>query len=218
MDKTLFNVMNLYEKRSFLSRFFLYRSLQVIPYQKIESHVSREGNILDFGCGHGLFTNLMALSSKRRDVIGCDIDEHKVKIALKTIQSRKNVHFYKEDIMNYNEKFTSITIVSVLYLIPYKKQEEILRHLINLLAEDGKLIIVEFDKKPKWKYYWGYMREYLMTSIYTKNEGLYYRSSNEYFSLFKRFNLDTKVYPLGMSMYPSVIYVCSKNIYSNKPS
>ena len=114
--------------------------------------------------------------------------------------------------MDFNEKFSAITIVSVLYLISYEKQEEILCNLVNLLAVNGKLIIGEFEKYPKWKYYWGYLREYLMTAFYTKSEGLFYRSSHEYFSLFKRFNLETQVYPLGMTMFPSVLYVCSKKI------
>ena len=169
------NLLSLYNENPFWSRYYINQSLKVIPYQKIDSYVPNKGKILDFGCGHGIFANLMSLSSNNRLVVGCDIDEHKIDIALNTIQDRKNICFINDNIMDIDEKFDGITIISVLYLIPYEKQEEILRHLVDLLAEDGKLIIVEFDKEPKWKYYWGFLREYLMTSFYTKSEGLFYR-------------------------------------------
>lgn len=212
MDKIFSELLTLYQESTILSKIFIKRSLSVIPYLKIESYVPEKGKILDFGSGHGIFSNIMALRSSKRNVTGCDIDDHKIKIAAKTIYNRKNIHFCKKDIMDFHENFDVVVMISILYLISYDKQEKILRHILSLLTENGKLIIVEFDKKPKWKYYFGYFRELLMTTVYTKREGLFFRSSDEYFSLFRQLNLSTEKYCLHMPMYSAVIYVCSKQV------
>ena len=193
-----------------MNRLFLRQSLKVIPYLQIETYVPKKGKVIDFGCGHGLLSNILAIGSDHRNVIGCDIDPRKIEIANKSIKHRRNIYFQNGCILDLKDKLSGIIALSVLYLIPFNKQEELINRFLNMLDENGRLIIVEFDKKPVWKFYWGYLREYMMKVIYTKSEGLFFRSKNEYLDLFAKFNLNTHIYTLNMLMYPSILYVCTK--------
>jgi 2-polyprenyl-6-hydroxyphenyl methylase/3-demethylubiquinone-9 3-methyltransferase len=203
-------VLSLYDECSYINRLFIRQSLKVIPYLQIETYVPKKGKVIDFGCGHGLFTNILAICSDQRNVIGCDIDSRKIQIAERSVKYRRNICFLNECRLNSKVKLSGIIALSVLYLIPFKKQEDLIRQFISMLDEKGRLIIVEFDKKPLFKFYWGYLREYLMKVIYTKSEGLFFRSKNEYLDLFDTLNLNVRFYSLNMSMYPSIVYVCTK--------
>jgi len=54
---------------------------RLCPLQRIADHVPPHGRVLDVGCGHGLFGNLLALESARRQVVGVDPMASKIAVA-----------------------------------------------------------------------------------------------------------------------------------------
>ena len=54
---------------------------RLCPFKAIAEHVPRSGDLLEFGCGHGLFSIFLAAESASRRVFGCDIDRAKIAVA-----------------------------------------------------------------------------------------------------------------------------------------
>ena len=51
------------------------------PLRAVEELIPRSGTVLDFGCGHGLFSFILAATSPDRHVVGVDIDAAKIQSA-----------------------------------------------------------------------------------------------------------------------------------------
>jgi len=68
MDKMLSDLLELYKSSSVFSKYFLKKSVEVIPYKNIESHLPVKGKILDYGCGQGLVAARLAHRAKAIDL------------------------------------------------------------------------------------------------------------------------------------------------------
>jgi len=53
----------------------------------IEAEVPRRGRVLDLGCGHGLFSLLLAATSPERQVTGVDVDGDKLGLARRAAEA-----------------------------------------------------------------------------------------------------------------------------------
>lgn len=209
------DIRNIYKDCNKFDYAFIRIATSLVPYEKIADSVQlKKGSLLDIGCGHGIFSNAVSLKNPDLQVCGCDIDRSKIIKALKTVGERYNIVFRHEnalDVMAGN-KYDVIVFLAVLYLIPYKEQEHLIRAAVDTLNPHGKLMVIEFDDKPRWKYLLGYLQERLMVSLYTKGAGLYYRSAEEYSTLMRDLGLNNiSVNSLNMLYHPSVLIEAQRN-------
>lgn len=186
------------------------------PFEVIERFVPDDGFIADLGCGTGLFTNLMAIKSKMRRIIGIDIDERKIKEAAKSLHNDLNIKFRKEDILSDNSHqlpYKCITILDVLCYFSDNKKRILLKRCYDRLGIDGMLILKDIEAKLHWKFIFTFLQEILMTKIFhfTLAEGLYFRSRSYHTALLKdigfyveNINL-SKGYP-----YSHILFICRK--------
>jgi 2-polyprenyl-6-hydroxyphenyl methylase/3-demethylubiquinone-9 3-methyltransferase len=184
----------------------------------IEAHVPRAGRILDVGCGHGLFTVLMALASPDRDVLGVDPSPAKIAAAQQVGTHVPNVAFmqgFADDAPP--GPYAAATITDVLYLLPRDVKAAILRRCHQVLTPDGVLVLKTNDKHPRWKYAVAYAQEKLMTTLgLTLSEhGLHFFSSEETLALLDEvgFRAERHVLP-SWTPYPHVVFVGRKKITS----
>lgn len=121
------------------------------PYEEVENLIPKSGTIVDLGCGEGIFTNFLALSSPKRKIIGVDIDKTRVKEADRGLS---NASFKVADATKIKiPKCDAIVLFHLLHhLRSYKDQEVLLHRCINTSKHGGKLLIVEVDKTPFLKY------------------------------------------------------------------
>lgn len=118
----------------------------ICPFLEMEKLIPSEGTILDVGCGIGIFSNLLSLSSSSRNVIGVDISEEKIKIASATIKNRTNIKFIRGDIHSIEiNDIHGIVMSDFLHHLPYDIQQRILNKLGERLKENGVLLIKEID-------------------------------------------------------------------------
>ncbi len=137
------------------------------PLSQIEPHVPTRGRILDLGCGHGLFSALMAVSSRDRSILGVDPSPAKTAVAEALMARLPNVRFYQGGIDDVTEGgLDAVTIIDVLYLLPRDEKVRILRRTRELLAPDGRLILKTNDTHPTWKYQVAKLQEKLMTGLH----------------------------------------------------
>jgi 2-polyprenyl-6-hydroxyphenyl methylase/3-demethylubiquinone-9 3-methyltransferase len=140
------------EESPFVRLFVLARHL-LAPLERVAGEVPTSGRILDLGCGHGLFVNLLALQSPGRQVLGVDPSPAKLEVARRSSAGLPNVRYQQGRIDDVAEGgWRAITILDVLYLLPDDEKLAVLRHCRSLLAPDGVLLLKTNDTNPRWKY------------------------------------------------------------------
>lgn len=142
----------LYRKNFFVFIFMRLRWAKILraPYKEIERLISKSAKIIDIGCGYGFFTNFLALSGPRRQVVGIDISGERIQRAYKKL---KNVQFMAGDIMDLKiDDCDAVVIIHMLHHLPsFQAQEELLKNCYNKLSRGGIIIVGEIDSKPFWK-------------------------------------------------------------------
>lgn len=125
------------------------------PWDRLLPLIPESGHILDFGCGHGLASFLLAEGSPDRRLVGTDIDVDKLDVARRAAH-RFGCHapvFPPGCTWSWSdETWDAILVTDVLYLLPAREREELLGALAATLAPGGVLVIKEVDQRPRWKY------------------------------------------------------------------
>jgi 2-polyprenyl-3-methyl-5-hydroxy-6-metoxy-1,4-benzoquinol methylase len=204
-----------YGKAASITRAYLKIKLKICPLIQLEEHFPKEGIIIDLGCGNGLFPNILSLGSSERQIIGLDLDEKKIAVANETKLPGKQITYQDGDVVEAEYPRGDVfTLVDVLYLIPYDKQEIILQKCYRSLPPGGNLIIKEMDKKPRWKYVWNLLQETLAVKLigFTLGERFYFRSQKDYADILQGIGFSVKSVPMHSGYwYPHIAYICTKS-------
>lgn len=186
---------------------------RVCPLPAIAAHVPDAGVILDLGCGHGLFAQLLARESSRREVIGVDLDAHKV--ALAQTLTLPNLRFVVGDVAETAvPPAQAVTIIDVFYLVPYDIQEQLLSVCAEKLAPGGVIVLKEMAEKPRWKVWLNWLEETLAVRVLKITVGgkFYFRPRAEWQAIFKRLGFTVQTIPLDRGYYhPHVVFVARKD-------
>ena len=86
--KILKKLLTVYREVPFYFKFHLIVRYILCPFLELEAIIPKKANIVELGCGSGIFTNLMSIKSSERDITGIDLDEEKISIAKKTVKNR----------------------------------------------------------------------------------------------------------------------------------
>ena len=205
--------LRLYDDQPLAVRTFVRTRNLLCPMSDVEVQVPREGRILELGCGHGLFSALMAVSSPQRSVVGVDPSSVKIGTASRMARRLRNVEFFQGSIDDVLEDgLNAIAIIDVLYLVPVEEKLRVLRRCHDLLGPEGRLILKTNDTHPVWKYRWAWFEEVLMTTLgLTMNRGsLHFIACTETTKLLLQAGFsDVKVNHLpSLLPYPHTLFSC----------
>ncbi len=183
------------------------------PFLEVEKLIPKSGNILDLGCGEGLFSNFLALSSPKRRIFGIDIDKNRIK---QTDRGLKNTKFIlgdvtKKDLPNAN---TIVMFHLLHHLNSFKDQEKILAEAYKKIKKRSKLIIVEVEPKISMKFFLAWFTDhFLVPWLFEKKfySPVFFRNSTSWKELLKRVGFFSKVIPAEKNKpFSHVIIVASK--------
>ena len=96
------------------------------PYYEVEKIIPKKGTIVELGCGEGVFTNFLGLSSKTRKVIGVEIDMRRAKDANRGL---KNVSIVKRDATKF--KIPNADCIVMYHLLHHLTSFELQETLIT---------------------------------------------------------------------------------------
>jgi SAM-dependent methyltransferase len=177
------------------------------PYKLAETYVPKKGKIMDLGCGYGFFSNLLGVSSEDREVMGVELSQRKLQYADRGI---KNVCFINKDIAKIEiDDCDAVVLFHVLHhLNSFEQQEKLLGEVYKKLRKGGKLIVVEIDYKPIWKF----LFTYLIDTMLYLGDKIYYRSNKQHVELFSRLGFNVEQVVLAHKFVPlsHVMFICRK--------
>ncbi len=181
----------------------------IFPFSKLEDLIPKEGTILDVGCGHGVFSKLLASNSNNRRILGIDPSAAKIKSAGQDLSKYKNLKFQVSTIENLSpSKFNTIITVDVLYLLPLAKKIEFIKKVKQMLKKDGLFILKEVDQTNTTINKLIEFEEFLMVKIFKKTYSEYsslnFISIKSYIDLLKKegFKIDKVKKIRGLLPYP----------------
>lgn len=132
------------------------------PFGPVLAALPPEGDVLDYGCGHGVLSFALA-ASRGRSVLGVDIDHAKIDVAARVAKARAAMHppeFATIDVGDVPEgRWDGIAVVDVLYLVEPAAQRLILHELAERLRPGGTLVVKEMDTRPAAKAAWMRLQE-----------------------------------------------------------
>ena len=179
------------------------------PLERIAAQVPPHGRVLDVGCGHGLFGNLLALASPAREIEGVDPMASKIAVARRVAGALPNVHYHVGSADDVDGQYDVVTILDVLYLLPPAAKRDLLRRCRALLAPQGLLLLKTNDTRPRWKYLVARLQEEAMTRAgLTLGRGLYFLSREQNAALLELAGFRPEIRLLRAWLpYPHVMFV-----------
>ena len=196
------------------ARLFIHGRAFLSDLAVVERYVPNKGFIVDLGCGHGLFACVLREASPTRRVLGIDLDPRKIDIARKAIQDTQWLRFEVGDIITTPPpKCDAVTIVDVLYLMPFEQQEQVLRNAASALGEGGPLIVKAQEKRLDPRYAVTYAQELVTVSLgFTKGgrERFFFATRDEAVAMFDRAGFKLDVIEMPNRPYTDVVYLARK--------
>ena len=143
------------------------------PFPAVAAQLPGTGRILEVGCGHGVLSLYLALTSADRQVVGVDVDEDKLAVARTAAGAEGLAATF--DVVAGAElpagPWAGIAIVDVLYLLSADDQRSLLRSCAGLLAPGGVLAVKEMALVPRWKATWNRVQETASVKVLGITEG-----------------------------------------------
>ncbi len=180
----------------------------------VERYVPKKGFIVDLGCGHGLFACVLREASPTRRVLGIDLDPRKIEVARSAIKDTTWLRFEVGDIAaEPPPKCDAVTVVDVLYLLPFEVQEQVLRNAARALGEGAPLIVKAQERRTDPRYAVTYLQEMITVSLgFTRGgrERFFFPSRAEALAMFERAGFLVDVVEMPRRPYTDVVYLARK--------
>ena len=211
------DILAIYRNSSLFTRIHACIRFKTCPFLSIEKFVPKEGLIVDYGCGHGLFSHILASKARQRTIIGIDKSVKKIESAIKSMGSERysgRISFFPGAIGDLDiTRCDAITMIDVLYLVPEELQKGLLIQFWQKLDEKGVLIIKTMKKKPGCKYWFSFFQEILSVKLLRITEGDAFHSVDEgtLAGILKEVGFHVSRHEVDRgSIYPHVLFVCRK--------
>ncbi|MBI2324017.1 MAG: class I SAM-dependent methyltransferase [Chloroflexi bacterium] len=203
-----------YRGAPFFARMFVHGRAFLADMARVEEYVPRHGFIVDLGCGHGLFANLLVESSPMRRVLGLDHDDRKIGVARGTVAGRENLRFEVADIVSVPPpRCDAITIVDVLYLMTPEDQERVLKGAAAALNEGAPLIVWTQEARIDPRYALTYLQETISVSLgFTRgrHRRFHFPSRETALAMLERAGFRAEVIEMRRRPYTDVLYLARR--------
>jgi len=188
-------------------KLYAYLRFLILPIKKIDEIVPKSGTITDYGCGFGIISCYLGLSSKNRKITGIEHNSERVIKAGLVCKDIKNIKF---DVGNASKirikKSDAHLLVDVIHHMPYNGQIFLLNGIIKSMEKNDLIIIKDIGKKPLLKYLWNYAHDKIMTM----NDKLYFRDQNWFKSFFEERKMKTEIIRCDNLLYSHFIITAKK--------
>lgn len=161
---------------------------RLIPFPALLEYMPASGKLCDIGCGYGLWPFYVKQERPGLDILGVDPDGVKIAAAQQVARAQQipGLAFQAASLQDFDlPECSVISVIDVLYLIPWQEQVEFLEKAAAKLQRGGAILLKEIGKTPAWKYAWNYLEESLIVRLLhlTYGSRFYFRSEMEWKTL-----------------------------------
>lgn len=209
---TYIEIKNRYRKATMKIRLFIRLRWLYTPYPSISSHLPDKGEILDLGCGYGLFSLTLALLSGNRVVIGIDHDEDRILQAKIASNDISNISFATGTTSALDAgNYSGVAMLDFLHYFAYDAQEQLLKRSYDSLLPGGVMIFREVDTGAGFVSILNRMYEKTMVALkFTKAEQLFFRTKNEWEMVAQKAGYQTEYILHHRFPFRDVLFICKK--------
>lgn len=200
------DLLSLYADASLPMKAFLVHRFWHASLSRLERLVVREGTVLDLGCGHGVFANLMGLREPGRTVLALEKNPEKAALARGRVT---NVRVEDRDIASDTlPPVGAITLIDVLHhLRSYAEQEELLDAVTRVLPPGGQLILKEVSTALPARF----RLTLLLDRIAYPGETFFFRHHDDFQRLLDERGFDSEFLPFWKGIpYSEYVFVARK--------
>ena len=160
-----------YENPGMGARTYLRIRWAICPFDRILPFVPDRGDLLDVGCGSGLWLTYLSLEKPALQLHGVDTDPRKLEVAA-TSQVAAKAQLRQASAADLPERtFDCITILDVMCLLSDELKAEVLRACYAALRPGGTIVLKDADTSPWWKYAPMALEELIWVRILGKTHG-----------------------------------------------
>ena len=211
-DQAVRQTIALYKKVGWKSIFAKMRFWDA-PYFEAENVIPKEGKIVELGCGEGFFSNFLAISSPKRNVVGVEIDKARVKDAQRGLNNTK---FICQNALKAKIEASAIVCMHLLHHLNSREDQEfLLTNCYKSLPRNGKLVIIEVDPKFSFKYFITWFTDHFLVSwLFEKKiySPIYFRRGTEWQRLLKKIGFSCKIAHVEKGKpFTHIMLTCQKN-------
>lgn len=169
------------------------------------------GNVLEVGCGFGLFSLYFARTRPDLQIHGFDIDEGRVQKA-EAVRRRLGLTNASFEVGDAREAtlpggLDACYMLDIIHHIPHASALELIEACHRQLRPGGVLIIKDVDTRPRYKMAFTWLLDVIMT----KGERPEYWNRSELIGELHRVGFDVVTYAMvDLLPYPHQLYVCTK--------
>ncbi len=157
--------------------------------KKIEKFLLKETKnkiVLDIGCGNGRYAKFLAPSSKK--YFALDISKEQLKLAKDRTKRLKNIKFILSDAEKIPLPNNSVDVIvasfAISVILEFKKKKRVLKEMIRVVREQGKIFLVENDSVGEFEEIRGHTKRTENYNRWLKKQGFKEKKIKTFF----RFN------------------------------
>ncbi len=206
-------ILKVYKKANLGTRFHVFLRYRTCPFLEIEAYVPKRGIIIDFGCGHGIFSHILAGKSSLRQVVAYDISSHRIREAKKSLMPKERIAFTQVFEEGYLRQADSIVMLDVACYLSDSERALLLQDFYANLKKGAVLIIKDACQEFSWKYAWTYLQEMIMVKLLKVTEAgqLNFYKEGAFSSLLRKIGFCVQVLDLNKGYcYPHKAFICTK--------
>jgi 2-polyprenyl-3-methyl-5-hydroxy-6-metoxy-1,4-benzoquinol methylase len=175
---------------------------------EIGQYLPTQGNVLDIGCGFGLFSLYFAHAAGRR-LLGCDLNERRISAARRAAGKLglTNVEFIEGDArsLSIDKVYDAVFMLDIVHHIPTTAVVPLLEGIRSHLAPGGVLLIKDVADRPAYKRWFTWALDKAMDY----RTPVHYWSAERLAGLLQTYFKTVHVHQMVDYLpYPHVLYVC----------
>ena len=159
--------------------FIRFKIIHIRFLEEIEQYLPDQGDLLDLGCGFGLFALYIAARKPNAHVIGLDVNAPRLQIARAAAAKLgiTNVEFLHYDLRDWRpaaaRKIAGAYALDVFHHMPMASGDRLLGDLFEHIQPGGRFLLKDIDTQPRVMLWFTYLLDVLMSP----RDDFHYRSA-----------------------------------------
>jgi ubiquinone/menaquinone biosynthesis C-methylase UbiE len=210
------SVLNFFQGQPLSVRLHVYGRWHLFSFPTLAHYLPQGEVFVDLGCGYGVWALYLAQLYPQARIVGSDPDDDKIQVVAEI--ARQNGLTHMEFSTGKAQKVplppcSLISLVDILYLVPYDEQIEILQKCAVALLHGGRIMVKEIGSRPRWKYLLNYLEEVLAVRVLgiTRGREFYFRTEQDWKDILEGLGLRTDIIRLDAGYpHPHVLILGEK--------